>query len=45
REGDIEKVWANPKKANEVLGWKADTSVKDVLVSAWNWEKRLRNIQ
>lgn len=44
REGDIEKVWANPTKANEVLGWKADTPVKDVLVSAWNWEKRLRNI-
>ena len=45
REGDIEKVWANPKKANEVLGWKADTPVEDVLVSAWNWEKHLRNIQ
>ena len=45
REGDIEKVWANPKKANEVLGWTADTPVKDVLVSAWNWEKHLRNIQ
>ena len=45
REGDIEKVWATPKKANEVLGWKADTPVKDVLVSAWNWEKHLRNIQ
>ena len=45
REGDIEKVWANPKKANEVLGWKADTPVKDVLVSGWNWEKHLRNIQ
>ena len=23
REGDIEKIWADPKKANEVLGWKA----------------------
>ena len=45
REGDIEKVWANPMKANEVLGWKADTPVKEVLVSAWNWEKHLRNIQ
>ena len=45
REGDIEKVWANPTKANEVLGWKADTPVKDGLVSAWNWEKHLRNIQ
>ena len=45
REGDIEKVWANPTKANEVLGWKADTPVKEVLVSAWNWDKHLRNIQ
>lgn len=44
REGDIEQVWANPRKANEVLGWKADTPVEDVLLSAWNWEKHLRNI-
>lgn len=45
REGDIEQVWAAPKKANEVLGWKADTPVEEVLLSAWNWEKKLRNIQ
>ena len=45
REGDIEQVWANPEKANRVLGWKADTPVADVLLSAWNWEKHLRNIQ
>lgn len=45
REGDIEQVWAEPKKANEVLGWKADTPVEEVLLSAWNWEKKLRNIQ
>lgn len=44
REGDIEQVWANPKKANEVLGWHADTPIQDVLLSAWNWEKRIRNI-
>ncbi|MBQ7191405.1 MAG: UDP-glucose 4-epimerase GalE [Paludibacteraceae bacterium] len=44
REGDIEKVWANPKKANEVLGWKADTPVEEVLLSAWNWEKHIRNL-
>ncbi len=45
REGDIIKVWANPKKANEVLGWSADTPVEDVLLSAWNWEKRVRGIE
>lgn len=44
REGDIEKVWANPTKANTILGWKADTPIDDVLRSAWNWEKHLRNI-
>lgn len=42
REGDIEQVWANPEKANRLLGWKADTPVGDVLLSAWNWEKKLR---
>lgn len=44
REGDIEQVWANPNKANTILGWKADTPVADVLRSAWNWEKKLRNL-
>ena len=42
RAGDIEKVWADPKKANEVLGWKADTSREDTLKSAWNWQVKLR---
>jgi UDP-glucose 4-epimerase len=42
REGDIEKVWANPDKANKVLGWKAETSLEDTLKSAWNWQLKLR---
>lgn len=45
REGDIEQVWAAPKKANEVLGWKAETPIRDVLASAWKWEKHIRNIK
>ena len=44
REGDIEQVWAEPKKANEVLGWRADTPIADVLRSAWAWEKHIRKI-
>ncbi len=44
REGDIIKVWANPEKANTVLGWSADTPIEDVLLSAWNWEKKVRGI-
>ncbi len=42
REGDIEKVWANPTRANEVLGWKADTPLADTMRSAWNWQLKLR---
>ena len=44
REGDIEQVWAAPKKANEVLGWKAETPIRDVLASAWKWEKHIRKL-
>lgn len=42
REGDIEKVWANPEKANKVLGWKAVETLEDTLRSAWNWQVKLR---
>ncbi|MCQ2245604.1 MAG: UDP-glucose 4-epimerase GalE [Bacteroidaceae bacterium] len=42
RAGDIEKVWANPEKANNVLGWKAETSLEDTLKSAWDWQVKLR---
>jgi UDP-glucose 4-epimerase len=41
REGDIEKVWANPEHANKVLGWTAKETVEDTLVTAWNWQKKL----
>lgn len=41
REGDIEKVWGNVDKANEVLGWKAEADLEDVLASAWKWQTKL----
>ena len=42
REGDIEKIWGNVDKANNVLGWKADTPLEDVLASAWKGQVKLR---
>ena len=42
RKGDIEKVWANPERANKVLGWKATASIEDTMRSAWNWQLKLR---
>ncbi|MDD2595429.1 MAG: UDP-glucose 4-epimerase GalE [Bacteroidales bacterium] len=45
RAGDIEAVWADPTFANTELGWKAQQTLEDTLVSAWNWEKHIRNIK
>jgi len=45
RAGDIEKVWADTSVANEVLGWKASRSLEETLLSAWNWEKKLRGLK
>lgn len=44
REGDIEKVWADTRFANEELGWKASTPLNEMLRTAWKWEKKIRNI-
>jgi UDP-glucose 4-epimerase len=44
RPGDVISVYADTTKANEVLGWKAEKSMKDALSSAWKWEQKLRGI-
>lgn len=42
RPGDVEQVYADCTKANEVLGWKATTALTETLLNAWNWQKHLR---
>lgn len=42
RAGDIEKVWGNVDKANQVLGWKAVHTLEDSLTTAWKWQQKLR---
>lgn len=44
REGDIEKVYADTSYANSELGWKAETGIGESLLTAWNWEKKLRGL-
>ena len=44
RAGDIEKIWADTTYANEELGWKAEKDLDETVLSAWNWEKRVRGI-
>ena len=45
RAGDIEKIWADTTYANEELGWKAETSLEETMLSAWLWEKHVRGIK
>ncbi len=44
RPGDIEKIYADPAKAEKILGWKTLNTLEDSLLDAWNWEKRIRAI-
>jgi UDP-glucose 4-epimerase len=44
RPGDIEKIWADTTFANEELGWKTEKGLEETLLSAWNWEKKVRGI-
>ncbi|NOR46309.1 MAG: UDP-glucose 4-epimerase GalE [Candidatus Delongbacteria bacterium] len=39
RDGDIAEVLADPSKANNELGWKAEYGLEDMVNSAWKWQK------
>ena len=41
REGDIEKVYADTSRSNQILGWKAKKTLLEMMSSAWAWEKQL----
>lgn len=42
RPGDVISVYADTKKANEELGWKAQKTMEEALASAWKWELKVR---
>ena len=43
RAGDVIEAYADTKKANEILGWRAESSLDDAMKSAWDWEQKIRN--
>lgn len=43
REGDVIQAYADTRRANEVLGWKAKSSLDEAMSSAWEWEKKVRS--
>ena len=42
RPGDIIAIWADPTRANEVLGWRAERTLEETLASAWRWQQTLK---
>src|SRR5690606_6768837 len=43
REGDITSAYANTDKANNILGWKAESTLEEAMASAWKWEQKIRS--
>jgi UDP-glucose 4-epimerase len=42
RAGDIEEVWGDVSKSAQLLNWKAELKIDEMMRSAWAWEKYLR---
>ena len=38
RPGDIDECYADPKKAYEVLGWKAENTIEDMCRDSYRWQ-------
>lgn len=43
RAGDVIEAYADTKKANDVLGWKAKSTLDEAMKSAWDWEQKIRS--
>ncbi len=40
RPGDIAECFADPAKAQRVLGWRAELGIDEMCRSSWNWQSR-----
>ena len=43
RPGDIAACWADPGKAERVLGWRAERDIADMCRDSWNWQRNNPN--
>ena len=42
RPGDVEKIYAQVDKVNNVMGWRAEKTLAEGLQDAWRWEQNLQ---
>ncbi|MGG7661188.1 UDP-glucose 4-epimerase GalE [Dyadobacter sp. BHUBP1] len=43
REGDVEKIYAQSDKVNNVMKWRAEKTMAEALRDAWNWQLKLKS--
>ncbi len=41
RAGDVVQIWGDVQKAEQILGWKSERNLENMMETAWNWEKKL----
>lgn len=41
RAGDVEQIYADPSKANDILKWSCQYSIEDALKHAWQWQQNI----
>lgn len=41
RPGDVAECWADPAKANSLLGWHAQRGLQEICEDAWRWQSTL----
>ena len=40
RDGDIQRIWADPSLAADLLGWRAGRGLDEMLADHWRWQQR-----
>ncbi len=45
RNGDVVAIYANNEKSQQLLGWKPQYTLEDMMQTAWNWELKLKEEQ
>jgi len=45
RAGDIATCYADPSKAEKLLGWKAEKTITDMCRDSWRWQQHCRDVE
>lgn len=45
RSGDVAAIYTDTRRSEEVLGWKAEHGLDDMMATAWAWEQHLHQEQ